>query len=551
MKRVVLPFSALLLAAPMKAQLPDGYLAPDFTATDLSGNTHVLSDILAQGKTVIMDISATWCSPCWSFHNSGVLEDVWELYGPDGTDEMMVLFVEGDGSTNLADLQGNTQASQGNWIQGTQYPIIDNAGIADDYQISYFPTVYGICPAGVLFEVGTLNNATAYHNWANSCPEPTYAVDPWAVVAAEIDVAVCGGQSTQAEPMVSVLNFGTQALTDISFSTYVEGALASTHVWTGPLGVLEMAEVQLPGVTVMDGDEVTVTITNAGDGTPQNNSVEVNANVNAFGNSLEVVPFTEDWTSSQLGANGWVSLDLASDGPKWKRVGQGIDGNTGSAKMDFYSSFPGQKDDLISAKFDLSAMTNAALTFKWTKANYANEPANDKLQVRVSNDCGESWEVLWTKSGSELDTEEDQNNAYTPSSSSTWETATVELSEWDGAAELLVSFYATSDYGNNLFLDNINIASAPVGIAETVGDGGLRLYPNPTSGLVNLAVAEASGTVQAQVFNGVGQVVGALNFSAAGTSVRSFDMSAMENGVYYVLVRNGERTYTQKITLAR
>ncbi|MGB1099979.1 MAG: TlpA family protein disulfide reductase, partial [Flavobacteriales bacterium] len=44
--------------------------APDFNVTDLDGNTHQLyADILDQGLIAVVDVSATWCPPCWSLHN--------------------------------------------------------------------------------------------------------------------------------------------------------------------------------------------------------------------------------------------------------------------------------------------------------------------------------------------------------------------------------------------------------------------------------------------------------------------------------------------------
>ena len=46
------------------AQLADGSVAPDFTVTDINGNSHRLYDYLNNGYTVIIDISATWCPPC-------------------------------------------------------------------------------------------------------------------------------------------------------------------------------------------------------------------------------------------------------------------------------------------------------------------------------------------------------------------------------------------------------------------------------------------------------------------------------------------------------
>lgn len=92
----------LLIGFKANAQLASGSFAPNFTGVDLNGNEWTLYDILDQGKVVVLDISATWCSPCWDYHISGELETLYEQYGPDGTDELMVLMIEGDNGTNTA-----------------------------------------------------------------------------------------------------------------------------------------------------------------------------------------------------------------------------------------------------------------------------------------------------------------------------------------------------------------------------------------------------------------------------------------------------------------
>jgi len=46
--------------------------APDFTVTDINGNTHSLyADILDQGKIAVVQVAATWCLPCWNLHMTG------------------------------------------------------------------------------------------------------------------------------------------------------------------------------------------------------------------------------------------------------------------------------------------------------------------------------------------------------------------------------------------------------------------------------------------------------------------------------------------------
>jgi len=58
MKKILLALTAVFSMSAAQAQLASGSLAPDFTGTDLNGNTYNLYEILGSGKTVVMDISA-------------------------------------------------------------------------------------------------------------------------------------------------------------------------------------------------------------------------------------------------------------------------------------------------------------------------------------------------------------------------------------------------------------------------------------------------------------------------------------------------------------
>ena len=66
----------IAVAARLAAQLQPGAAAPDFTAQDLAGQSWHLYELLGQGKIVVLEISTTWCPPCWAYHNSHALQDL-------------------------------------------------------------------------------------------------------------------------------------------------------------------------------------------------------------------------------------------------------------------------------------------------------------------------------------------------------------------------------------------------------------------------------------------------------------------------------------------
>ncbi len=169
----------IISSTELKAVLAPGSDATDFTATDINGQTWNLFSLLNAGKTVYIDFSATWCAPCWAYHNSGALEGLYNQYGPNGTNEVMVFMVEAELNNNLACLYGPSGCvgpnggTQGNWVQGTPYPIIDldntTSYIKTDYAITYYPTIYCICPqTKKVYESGQIGTSQQY-SYLSSC----------------------------------------------------------------------------------------------------------------------------------------------------------------------------------------------------------------------------------------------------------------------------------------------------------------------------------------------------------------------------------------------
>lgn len=164
------------------AQLPNGSTAPDFTLTDYYGSTHNLYSYLNAGKTVFVEIFAAHCPSCWAYHQTHRLKNIYEQYGPDGSDELMVLALEYDEYNDSTAFLGNHEpwVTQGNWLEGTPYPVFNvefpDRGVFTDYMVTFYPVIYKICPDRITERVQTSWNETQLYQLVQAC-QVTLSVD--------------------------------------------------------------------------------------------------------------------------------------------------------------------------------------------------------------------------------------------------------------------------------------------------------------------------------------------------------------------------------------
>jgi len=261
-------------------QLPDGSIAPDFTVTDINGEEHNLYEKLDEGKTVILDIYATWCSPCWNFHSSHVLTDIWNELGPDGTDEVFIIAIEGDLDTNSDDLYGAGSNTKGNWVEGTPYPIVDETEgqgglgtIASDYMVVAFPAVYFICPDRSVSKIGWQSVVSEYSSLVDSCFRYQGENNLRITAYSGVEGTIC--EAVDFTPSISFQNLGNQTATSATFDFTINGTTEQFN-WEGNLPTFQFAELDFSNVTAFSTDILIeiVDVNSQSDNYPDNNTLE-------------------------------------------------------------------------------------------------------------------------------------------------------------------------------------------------------------------------------------------------------------------------------------
>ncbi len=116
-------------------------------------------------------------------------------------------------------------------------------------------------------------------------------------------------------------------------------------------------------------------------------------------------------------------------------------------------------DELLTPLIDLTNATDEVLAFDlaYREYQFGGFEIPDGLRIQVSTDCGNSFEdVLFEAYGTELATINPSTDPFFPNDAAVWEKKILDISAYYGQS-VIFKFENLSGYGNNLFLDNINV----------------------------------------------------------------------------------------------
>ena len=142
---------ALLLVFPFigNAQLNNfsvGDAAPNFTVTDIHGQTHTLSDY--SGKWVMVDLYAYWCGPCAAV--APTINEFYKKYGCNAYD-VIVLSVEYEGTTQQTVAFENANGGDLNFPTPSISGLDGGGGaVHAAYGPAAYPTIFLVGPDGII-----------------------------------------------------------------------------------------------------------------------------------------------------------------------------------------------------------------------------------------------------------------------------------------------------------------------------------------------------------------------------------------------------------------
>ena len=124
-----------------------------------------------------------------------------------------------------------------------------------------------------------------------------------------------------------------------------------------------------------------------------------------------------------------------------------------------------------------------------------------------------------------------------------------DLSLFTGQPEVLVTFRATSNYGNNAYIDDINL-NLTTGVDENTNREMFNVYPVPTSGALKLDMESLTADATITVTSLSGKIVREMKVANAVNSIH-LDLSDVESGNYFIRLTSGDETSVKKVVIIK
>ncbi|MFO8054662.1 MAG: Omp28-related outer membrane protein [Bacteroidales bacterium] len=371
------------------------------------------------------------------------------------------------------------------------------------------------------------------------------------------------------DPEIMVINHGSVAVDTFRVSYDLNGNIDTVEQITNPIPAGDSVTITFPSITLPEG----------------RNILTVNANVDSTAHLIEIensdntakMPAIYTIPPSTFSSDLWENLESYSPfeeqldnsimmGPKEKAfvINQtkvtglshpigGYGNSENSLLFFFYQMEQGTSSKLCWEKMDFSNNSNTRFRMDYAYAQYTNQ--NDKLEVQVSSDCGDTWTTVFEKAGANLATAPPLNSGMFFPDATQWKSDTIDLSLMDGESEVLLAIKGSSDKGNNLFVDNLVVYDDnTISIKENNIMEQFSVYPNPATDLINVDLSlNEPAEITLQVINSMGEVVMVQPEGSMPSGPHSIDIntSSLASGVYSLRIISGDKRSIKRFSIVR
>ncbi len=330
----------------------------------------------------------------------------------------------------------------------------------------------------------------------------------------------------------------------------------TSRVWSFPGGTPSTSTAASPTVTYNTGGQypVTLTVTNS---QGSDSITKAGYVIVGVGYGEQIGPISEGFDNPAGLVGGWYVVNYGQDPIYWHQTPAAASLGAGSVVLDNYNNTTGQIDELISPLYDLQYMTGITMNFKVAFASQVQDTGfiTEKLRVLASTNCGQSWSQLTIKKGSTLISAGLVPEYFIPAANNPllWKTITLNIGSTYAVSRVRFKFEWTGGkYGNEFYIDDLNITGTNVGVNEFSSVSYFDLFPNPSqdnssiqfnmkeNNQVKITMTDLDGRIVREIAN--------ENYTVGEHTV-AFSTADLATGLYLVTVDDGKTKQVKKLAV--
>ena len=353
----------------------------------------------------------------------------------------------------------------------------------------------------------------------------------------------CG---TEVAPVINIKNMGFDSLTALEVHYALSDGNSGKLNWTGAITSFQTEQMPLPVFSFDPGTyTLKVYVQAASDQDSSNDSLEVTFKV--IGETNETLPYLEEVERIDLADKGW--LNRSSKKPGWTTTNR-----TGAFNESSYAFFlnydamqdiiKGETFELFTPAIELNGENDLFLHFDvaYQKAGKTDE---EKMRIYISTDCGKRWEKIYETINFGMKGINSTITDYVPKATD-WKSISVDLSEYSGTtSSAIFKFESLAGGGHNLYLDNIAVNQAKPFKSNQISD--FKIFPNPNNGRFSLQFESVIDyTYEVRVYDRAGQAILITDVQSFNQPFYEIKFNNLAKGIYFVEVKNRNRTKTSK-----
>ena len=248
----------------------------------------------------------------------------------------------------------------------------------------------------------------------------------------------------------------------------------------------------------------------------------------------------------------WQVNNLTPGGNTWVQTGSAAATGIKSVMISNSTAQDGNVDELISPSIDLTQISgsNIGMTFKVAYAQRTSTSA-DQLKIYVSTNCGKNWSIRKALTAATMAGGNAPLTSIFVPVAGQWNTQNFVFTPAQTASnDVFVKFQFTSNGGNNIYIDDINITGA-TGIDEIENTLNYNVYPNPAeeNSVIEFSLLNKE-KVSIKIFDVLGREVDAIFSGELNSGEHQYSINKLNSfagGVYLVNLTVGGETFSRKL----